>query len=606
MDKDIFTWVKEEETRYAQDIQVMENWAWNMKEHIRTSILFKHGKFKTASNTLETKSPNRNIVYPLLNLRYRAEDLDLKDVALYVNDAGKYHLSFLIKKYHDEKYVVEHDLDTFFDETKEEKIDLGGTLARKGPDGPVYEPLDSIAFCDQTDILSGPIAFKGFFSPDELYEKEALGWGKVSNGATTTIDSLVTLADAAKVQDSQVHNKTLTPGKYIELYRIHGSMPISWLKESDQAKFKPDEKYVRQLHIIGFYKDKDGKAQGITLYRAREYDNPFKLNLSGKKLRNRALAFGGVEELFEPQIWTNYSEIRKKDMLDAASKIVFQTSDEAFSSRNKIKDMENLEITVVRDQAEIKQIPNGSPNIQLFNEWIQSWEMQGQSTAGATDALLGKNPTAGAPFKLQNIVVQQGLGLHDYRKGKFATWVAEIYQDWIIPDIAREITTGTEFLATLSSDEMEYVADCMARSQLHNEETEIILNGGNAYTEAERAQKAQKIREDFGRGGSKKFIRILKDEFKDVSLSVRVNVAGKQKDLAAVVDKMVNVFRQVLSNPAVLQDPKAAKVFNKLIEYSGLDPIDFGYASSVPQQPPQPLPQPVQTQTPPAKQPALI
>jgi len=610
MQTDIYQFIKDEEIRYGLEIEVMENWNWSMKEHVRASILFKHGKFLKATNELATKNPYRNIVYPLLTLRYRAEDIDMKDVLLYVDNPAKYHVSFLIKKYHDDVYVREHDLDVFFDETKEEKIDIGGTIVRKGQEGPVREDMESIAFCDQTDITSGPIGFKSFFSPDELYGMEEQGWGKKENGATITLDELVTFAEAAKQQDANKGRKTDTPGKYIEVYRVHGSLPKSWLRDDQAKRVSEKEKYVRQMHVVAFYKSKEHGRTGVTLYRSREYDNPFKVHLSGRKIRNRALPMGGVEELFDPQIWTNYSEIRKKEMLDAASKVIFQTNDEGYSARNRLKDMDNLEITVVRDGAEIKQVPNGSPNIQLFTEWADKWDIIGQTTAGATEALMGKQPSAGTPFRLELLVTQQGQGLHDYRKGQFATFIAEIYEDWIIPDIAKELSAkGAKFLATLSPDEMEYVSDCLVRSRVHKLQVERVLNG-QTWDDFEIQEFEQKVREEFARGGNKKFLEILKDDLKDAPLSVKVNVAGKQKDLAAIVDKMVNVFRQVLQNPAVLNDPKAAKVFNKLIEYSGLDPIDFGYASAAkqpmqPMDPQQQLPQ-QQLPAPTSPQPQLV
>lgn len=607
MADNIFDFIKEEETRYGQEIEVMENWHWGMKEHIRTSILMKHGKFSKATNQLDTKNPYKNIIYPLLNLRYRAEDIDMKDVALYADDPAKHHLSFLVKKYHDEVYVREHDLDTFLDETKEEKIDLGGTLVRKGAEGPVQEPLESIAFCDQTDILSGPIGFKMFFSPDELYETEALGWGNTDNGATTTLDELIVLAEAAKKQDANKGDKTKTPGKYIEVYRVHGSLPASYLSGTANP-----EKYFRQLHVVAFYKSDKSLDSGVTLYKKREYVNPFKLHLSGKKIRNRALAYGGVEELFDPQIWTNYSEIRKKELLDAVSKIIRWTDDDALINRNKINDMENNEMLVVQKGSQVGVLRNDAPNVQLFNESLQEWNMQAQSTSGATDALMGKNPTSGSPFKLQDLVVQQGQGLHDYRRGKYATFVAEIYTDWIIPDIAKKVTQGARFLATLSPDELEYVSDCLVRNTVATENNERVLSGQLPMTDEEKAQYEQKVRDDFGRKGNKHFIDILKGEFKDVPLKVKVNVAGKQKDLAGTVGKLTNVLRFVFStyNPqtgtfAALEDPKAAKVFNKLIEYSGLDPIDFGYTSAKPM----PQPDPTQNTMPtalPAKTPALV
>lgn len=603
MENNIYDWVKAEEKRYEKDIQVADNWAWNMKTHIWVANMMKHGKFLKGTNQLETKNPKKNIVYTALNTRYRAEDIDLKDVTLYVDDPSRYHLSFLVKKYHDEVYVREHDLDTLFDEVKEEKIDLGGALVRKGARGPVHETLESIAFCDQTDILSGPIAFKDNFSPDELLEMAALGWGDEANGATTSLEDLIRVAEESKEYDANNQKKNDTPGKYIEVYRIHAVLPTSWLSGND-SKDQDKETYTRQIQIIAYYKNNDGFDAGVTLYRKKEHENPFKLILSGKKIRNRALAYGGVEELIDPQIWTDYSEIAKKDMLDAASKVILYTDDPTYTQKNKLRNMENLQVTTIQQNSEIKQVPNGSPNIQLFNEWIQEWDAQSQATSGATEALMGKNPSAGTPFRLEALVAQQGMGLHEYRRGKYATFIAEIYEDWIIPDIAKEITKGVKFLATLSPDEMEYVSDCVARNQVWKEETEAVLNGDLPYSPEDRDARIQELKDNFGRKGNKHFIEILKGEFEDVSLSVKVNVAGKQKDLMGIVDRLTNIFRQIFTNPMILQDPKAVKVLNKIIEYSGLDPIDFGYTSQNPQQlqamqqtqqpqMAQPMPQPV-------------
>ena len=85
--------------------------------------------------------------------------------------------------------------------------------------------------------------------------------------------------------------------------------------------------------------------------------------------------------------------------------------------------------------------------------------------------------------------------------------------------------------------------------------------------------------------GNKRFIDIAKDEIKDVAMRVRVNVAGKQKDLFSRVDKLVNVFRQIIASPQMLQDPVLSDLFNQIIEASGLSPVDFTAIKLAPQVP---------------------
>ena len=68
----------------------------------------------------------------------------------------------------------------------------------------------------------------------------------------------------------------------------------------------------------------------------------------------------------------------------------------------------------------------------------------------------------------------------------------------------------------------------------------------------------------------------MEGEFKKTPFAVKVNIAGKQKDLALKADKLVNIFRQVVAAPQMLDDPRLADLFNQILEASGLSPIEMG------------------------------
>ena len=102
----------------------------------------------------------------------------------------------------------------------------------------------------------------------------------------------------------------------------------------------------------------------------------------------------------------------------------------------------------------------------------------------------------------------------------------------------------------------------------------MILDGQTIYPEDVEARK-QLVRDEFTKKGNKHFLEILRGEFKDAPISVKTNIAGKQKDLAGRVTKLTNVFRTIISNPQILQNPQMAKLFNQILEASDLEPIDF-------------------------------
>lgn len=567
----IFDYITQQEAKMNDFVEVIDGWHWNLKDHVQTSIFYKNGQLKTGN--LDDK-PVKNIVLPILNLQYRAEDIDVKDIQLYVEDPDLYHLSFLVKKYHDDVFVVENDIDTFIDEEKEETIDLGGCLVKDiGKAKPDIVHAQDIAFCNQNDILSNPIGIKHLFSPDQLKEMEERGWGQEKNGATATIDEVISLAGADKGD---------ILGNDIKVYEVHGTLPKSYLKEGEEG-------YSRQFQIITFYKDANNDRKGIVLFAKEEAKNLFKFN-KRDNIHNRAEGRGGVEELFEDQVWTTYGQIHKKNLLDAASKIIIKTTDDTLAARHPsgLKSMDNLEFITLAPNTDAGQMDTYPRNIALFDRWAEELEVHARSVGAAQEAIMGDQPPANTPFKSVEFQSAESHSLHNYRIGKHAKFLESVYRDWFIPHIIKEITKGKKFLSSLSLDEMQDIADKYVIKETNKLIIEKILNGELVDKDEIENQKIV-LREEFMKGGNKRFIEILKDEFKGVEVKIKINISNKQKQMGQYTDKLVNIFRQIISsvNPqtgqSILDDPRLGKLFNEILENSGLSPIDYGYKKVEPQ-----------------------
>jgi len=576
-EKDIFSYIKEEENYFeTQEIRVAENWSWNMRNHLQMSFQFIHGIFTTGEN--DWTRVFKKIIEPILNLRYWLEDIELRDITFYVEDENNQHLSLLLKKYHYDVYVKENDLDTFFDELAEEDIDYGGVLVQD-TDKPRPEVLSllDIAFCDQTDIMGAPIAFRHYFSPDRLLKMSSAGWGDKKNGATNTLDELIVLADydkdTAGTTTGSVPNRT--PGKQVKVYIVRGSMPEHYLLDNNKM-----DKYVNQIQIVAFYPTKEKNKileKGTVLYRKKEDKSSLKFNASDKKVHGRALARGGAESLFHDQIWTNFLEIHKMNLLEAASKTPLYTDDPNYVNRNKIRDMDNLEITTIEEGKVIRQVPTAAPiNVQLFERTGNELFEHAQLIASAFDPLLGERPPSGTTFSGQERIVAQGRGYHNLRRGRRAKFIEEIYKDWIIPKMVKKILNGKKFLATLSSEEMSFVSDRMAENWANRQQFEAIVDG--RFPEDKESLK-QRFLQEFSKGGSQRWIEILKDEFRDIEVKMSIDVAGKQKNLRGLSDDIFRIWQFIFANPdgfaRIMQVPGMRKAFQDLLEFSGLSTVDF-------------------------------
>jgi hypothetical protein len=578
----IFDYITAQETAYKKPIPINDSWDWSMYDHIKLSTLYKNSQLKSGRSDFK---PVKNITRPILNLQYRAEGFDVKDIILFVDDSKQYFKSFLVKKFH-EKWARENAIDTTIDEMVESYVDYGGALLKNVNDvKPEVVPLQSIVFCDQTDLLSGPIGIKHFYSPDQLLDMASRGWGDTGKGATATLEETILLSREEKRDDKNTQS-VKTPGRYIEVYEVHGNFPKRFLDEYDTSGL-----FSSQLHIVCFYQKKDSYDKGlITLYKSEEKKSPFKL-VKRDPVYGRALGFGGAEELFEPQVWVNYDMIRMQDMLDAASKTILKTTDPAVANRNKIRDMDNLEIIELQANTDLNQIDTFPRNLALFEKSTKEWEAHAQQMGAANDSIMGEPPTAGTPFKLQELVTQESHSLHEYRKGKLATFWDEVEMDWIVPYLSREISKEQEFLAELDLDELQYVAESLVQCETERMKKEYVLeHGGDALSQEQVDLYKQEVLDQFKKKGNKHFIQILKGEMKDAPISVRTTIAGKQKDLARYVDKLTNLFRTIMQNPAILQNKAMAGLFNQIIESSGLDPVDFTDFEIPAPQPAQPSP----------------
>ena len=578
----IYSWVKERESQFeTQEIQVGDNWYWNFRKHVQLIFHLKNGIFYTGEN--EWLRAFKAVMEPILELNYWTEDIEVKDVVFTIeNEQGKV-LSFLLKKYYDEVYIHKHNLETLFDEITESDIDYGGVLVQKGVEIPSVLQLNSIAFCDQTDIMGGPIAFKFYFSPSKLKAMSKYGWGKESNGATISIDDLILLADDSKPTPAMMGGKeNKTTGKNIEVYIIRGSMPEHYLNDDDNI-----DDYSEQVQIVAFYTDSKNNKVGVTLYRKEDNGEDLKF-FTSKKVYQRALGRGIGERLVGPQIWTNFLTIHKMNMLEAASKIPLQTDDPNYTNRNKIQDMENLEITVTEEGKQIRQIPTAAPaNIQLMEGAINEWFNFAQLTGAAQDPILGAQPVSGTTFRGQERTVAQGKGSHNKRKGQRAKFIEEIYRDWMISDMKKDILKGKKFLATLTTEELTWVAEELSIVESNRRIKDAMLKG-RAVSKEEQDTLIQVYKSASLKKGNKQLIEILKEEFEDIEIKIGINVANKQKDLALLSDKLLSVFQFIFANPAgfvqAMQIPALAKSFENILEFSGMSIGDFSSLLKAPQQ----------------------
>lgn len=558
--QDVFSYITTQKNKWLTDrIKLSDSKDWNMHEHIERCYNVANGWFHKGKN--DGMRPYDDIVTPVINVAFRSEGFDVKDITPYVNDASEYYKSFLVKKFHPQ-WARNNELDTFIDEVVETSIiyDLVIVKDIKQTRPEVVNPKD-IAFCNQKNVLAGPICTEHSYALDELLEMEDI-WDK------DAVERAYQLYIANPPADGE-----------LKVFELRGKLPATWLDETSSAK-----KYKDQVQIVTFIKDSTGKEEGTVLYKgiSKPLKDVFKvLKIDQVRSSNRAAGKSIVETLFEPQVWNNYAGIKLKALLDSAINVLVTDSDEL--GNQKLSDLKNNQILKQGKGDNTYRLDGTLQNLPAFAQYQEKQSNDARILGSASEASLGKNPNAGTPFALQSLIVQEGQGIHEYRQGKIATFFADVlYRDLILGYLADELNKGQKFSEELTLEELSEVADLVVGHEVEEEIKAIILDNKIPPPDI-REQLIAIKKAEFMKGGSRRFMEVMKDEIKDIPLNVFVNISGKQKKLAENADKLTNIIREIIANPqAFSQIPGIGKAFNELLEASGMSAIDFSAVTNAP------------------------
>lgn len=570
-EQDIYSYITIEENNWkTTPVPLTKSKSWSMAEHIERCFNVANGWFHSGKN--DGTRPYDDIVTPIIDVAFRSEGFDVKDIVPFVDDIHNSYKSFLVKKFHPD-WATKNQLDTFIDDVVESSVIYDLVLVKNvNSVRPEVVDLKTIAFCDQTDIMAGPICIKHQFTPSELVEMK----GKWDDDK---IDQAIYLSKNEKTISTAGDQKAKTPGKYIEVYELRGNLPENWITESNELY-----KYIPQSHYVCYYLDDTGNKKGLTLFSGKDKpleDNFFALKIDRIRSKGRACGRSIVERLFEPQVWNNYSAIQLKKILDSAFNLIITDSEEL--GNQKITELKTNTILKQAKGDTTQRFNSDLGNITAFQNYSDKQMQSARLLGSASEASLGINPSSGTPFALQSLIVNQGEGIHTYRQGKISIWFADtLYPKLILPYLVTEMNSGKTFSEELSLDELSEIAETISINLVEDKIKETVMKDGQVPTNEEREMMKQTMKEDIMNGktsyyqNGRGFFEILKDEIKDIPMKVKMNIAGKKKYLAQEADKLSKLISMVIANPqAFATIPGLSKPINQLIESTGMNPIDF-------------------------------
>jgi hypothetical protein len=564
----IFDFVKDQRTQYrAYTIEIADGYDYSQYQTLRTIELYHNSKFETGNkDSLGREKPFYNICKFRVNVATRATDIDTKDVKVSSQASNGYTQSFILSL-KNRNWMKQSHFASFLNRMGATRAKYGGVLVKKTEQKGelclhVMQWRNMIT--DQVDIRSGVKIERHYYTPAELQGMASAGWRNINDAIATAQKKQEATAGKSPSRENR------TPGDYIEVFEVHGVLPNSFLTPKEGQQAASADSYSRQMHIVILDETDKEKTTGVSLFDGPEDEDPYKY-LPYEEVDGRGLGVGVVEDLFEAQVWTNYSVKAKKDLLDLAGKIIFQTSDSSIAAKNVLTDIENGTILQTAPNSPITQVSNVPASLGGIAQLMDDWDTQAQNVTSTYPAILGQTPPHGTAFRLMAALSQEASALFEYRRQEAGIFVQEMYDDWILPFQVKQTQTDKELVADLDPDELQMLSDALANTEAVKFAKKRILSG-NVVTQTDLETVKQSVRSASMKLRRRGFTNFA-DLFEDWAGFVEVDITGEQQDKQALLSTLFQLFGAIAQNPTLLQNPTLAKIFNQIVETAGVSPL---------------------------------
>lgn len=583
--------------------------SWSMHDTIETIDAYLNSKHISGPvDSLGREKPFFNIVIAIVNVWYRATNIDRKNIRFTPSSPSAVILAF----------VANILLQQWMDQQNFGKFlkDWGRSLARYGSSVPkfVEKGKDLVAtIVPWNRLIPDTIDFDSISRIEKFYKTQA----QLKNMATkghpdyagydmVAVKNIITNVTQRRTLDRlQQDNQS----NFIEVYEVHGYMDSRLITGDDGRNVGPEDiKYTRQMHAIAFFgkEGKDDEWDDFTLFKGIEGQDPYmKTDLIEED--GRTLSIGAVEASFDAQWQTNHTVKNMRDTLDLASKLIFQTADPMFAGRNVLNAIETGDILTHGVNMPLETVNTPAPNIQAMQNYLQQWMEVAQQVTSTPDAMRGNKLPSGISYALGRLQTSQASSLFDVMTENKGLQLEQMIRRFCIPHFKKQLKNKKVIVAHLDDAQIKeidaYYIPYAAVQQYNKRTTGLMLdyakhiaNGQPANPPAPFDQQAEEnnVRQQLAPLGNKRFFKpdelegMWKDVFADFEWdNLKIEITPENNDKQATLTTLSTVLQSIAGNPAILQDPNAKMLFGKILMETGVvSPLEISSPTPPPQNTP--------------------
>jgi hypothetical protein len=469
---------------------------------------------------------------PRVQAEIKNIDFDTKDIVLY-SDAEDDYLPVFLANAGLKEWLRDNGQADALNESIEEAASRGNVVWKKVKGG--YERVDLRNFyvINQTarTLVDTPAIERHEMTQSELRKR---------TGVWKNVDEVIKECGNKFYTATATSPEIEASSPIYEIYERNGEISLADLKEA-QGKTpadKDDEKFVlAKLVVAGISKAGTGAGSKHVLYADEISKTPYKEHHRGP-YQGRWWRVGLTEALFDVQVRANEIGNQIARGLEWSSKTFFRSKDQQFT-QNILTDLMSGDIIKSED---IQQIPVRMEGMdQLLADWNRLMDIANQ-IANSYEVVTGESQPAGQPFRTTGLLNQNANKLYDFLREKLAISVKSLFEDWILPDLMKDLKSQDILRLTGSSNYFKRFNEIAVNAWYINNLVALPPHGPDvaAALKAEKLAEVEKAPEAL--------VSLTRDLWEGVRARVQVTITAEQTRLQSDVDNIMG-FAKIESDP---------------------------------------------------------
>ena len=417
---------------------------------------------------------------------------------------------------------------------------------------------------DMTDILSSPIIEDHYYTPAQLRKQTT--WNNVQLAIDTARENK---KDKSVSEKSDAEADTM--GTYIKVCEITGEIPKSYLLQAQELEWTADDENDYVLARIIFApmgKDKNGKSQGVVLRadELTEEEYPYKLDVRHPVV-GRAFGEGIPEEISEHQRWHNFYKTEEARAVAIGGKIVFYTDDGNVVDSIYADGIEHGTILQVGEGKTFQQantLPNSVPVYQNISD---SWNSSADRKTNSFEAVMGEESKSGTPFRAQYLQNVAGTSQFEQELEDMGLFLAELIEDWILPDALEEAARSGEIDEVFTKEELDLIDRTIINREMIKKGADSLLNGQLITPEMQQTMEAE-LMTSLKRKGSRRKITDIQEFIRNAGKKVVVHTTDEMRSKAVLFESYSNAIN--LAKGIDRTDPVQLALRDKVLDMIGV------------------------------------